>query len=286
MQRRPRRLRAQQPDTDPKTFVDDSFRRLLGRPADPESLQYFVNLMAAGMTPAQVVMGLATSKEYTQRILADASPRRRRADRYHLAIDLSGTSPFVAFTAEDASDFDWLEAAIIDDGYYEHEGVWNLEPDEDKQVMGALLAHLGPKRALELGCSSGTVLQVLAEHGVTADGVEISRMAYERATPGVREHIHVGDILTLALPSDYDLVFGLDVFEHLNPNRLGEYLDAWRAACAMAGCCSRTFRRSATTRSSARCSPSTTRPGPMTSPPTGPSGCSIATTTAIPCTGT
>jgi SAM-dependent methyltransferase len=42
----------------------------------------------------------------------------------------------------------------------------------------------------------------------------------------VRAHIHVGDVLGLELPSDYDLVFGLDVFEHLNPNRLAEYLDA------------------------------------------------------------
>ena len=126
----------------------------------------------------------------------------------------------------DPSDFDWLEAAIIEDGYYEHAGVWSLEPDDDKRTMGELLASFRPRRALELGCSSGTVLRVLAEHGVDADGVDISHMAYEHALPDVRAHIHIGDLLDLELPSDYDLVFGLDIFEHLNPNRLETYLAA------------------------------------------------------------
>jgi hypothetical protein len=33
-------------------------------------------------------------------------------------------------------------------------------------------------------------------------------------------------LLGLELPSNYDLVFGLDIFEHLNPNRLDQYLRA------------------------------------------------------------
>ena len=36
----------------------------------------------------------------------------------------------------------------------------------------------------------------------------------------MRDRIHLGDLLDLDLPTDYDLVFGLDIFEHLNPNRL------------------------------------------------------------------
>jgi len=49
-------------------------------------------------------------------------------------------------------------------------------------------------------------------------------MAIARASPRVRERIHQGDVLTLALGRDYDMVFGLDVFEHLNPNKLDTYL--------------------------------------------------------------
>jgi SAM-dependent methyltransferase len=223
-----RRARSRRAVSDPERFVDECYRRLLGRPADSTGLEYFVGQLEAGMAPAEFVMDLATSPEYKQRILASASPRRRRPDRYRLEIDTSGTSPFWAFEVQDPSDFDWLEAAIIDDGYYEHAGVWSLEPDDDKRIMGDLLASLHPRRALELGCSSGTVLRVLAEHGVEADGVEISRLAYDHAPIDVRAHIHLGDLLDLELPSDYDLVFGLDVFEHLNPNRLSEYLERLR----------------------------------------------------------
>lgn len=214
---------------DPKAFVEDCYRRLLGRAPDPTGLALFVGRLEQGTPPAEVVMSLATSAEYEQRIIARSSPRRREPQRYRLAPDLSGTSPFVAFDVRDDSDFDWLEQAIIDDGYYEHGGVWSLEPDDDKRIMGELLASLGPERALEIGCSSGTVLQVLAKHDVDADGVDVSRMAYDRASPEAQAHIHVGDLLELDLPSDYDLVFGLDIFEHLNPNRLPQYCAALRA---------------------------------------------------------
>jgi SAM-dependent methyltransferase len=215
--------------TDPEAFVDDLYRRLLGRPADSEGRATFVGMLRDGVPSAEIAVILASSEEYRQRVIAAKSPRRRDPERYRLAIDLTGTSAFWAFDVADDSDFDRLEAAIIDDGYYEHSGVWSLEPDEDKRVMGELLASLPARKALELGCSSGTVLSVLASHGVAAEGVEISRLAFDRAAPEVRPHIHLGDLLTLDLDDDFDLVYGLDVFEHLNPNRLGDYLRALRA---------------------------------------------------------
>jgi hypothetical protein len=214
--------------TDPEAFVDDVYRRLLGRPADPEGLRHHVADLAAGVSPAEIVMSFATSEEYRRRVLGTVPPnlRKRHPERYRLAVGTGGGDPFWAFDVHDRAEFDWLEQKIIDDGYYEHAGVWGLELDDDKRIMGELLASLGPQRALELGCSSGTVLGVLVGHGVDAEGVEISRMAYDRADPAVRPRIHVGDLLDLDLPSDFDLVFGLDVFEHLNPNRIGEYCAA------------------------------------------------------------
>ncbi len=221
-----RRARHRPKDADERAFVERCYRRLLGRSADPDGKDHYVELLRTGVTRDEIVMSLATSIEYRQRILKASSPRRRRPDSYRLAVDRSGTSPFWAFDVSDASDFDWLERAIVDDGYYEHAGVWTLEPDVDKQIMGELLTTFGARRALELGCSSGTVLRVLREHGIDAEGVEISRMAYDRARPDIRPHIHVGDLLDLALTDTYDLVFGLDIFEHLNPNRLASYLNA------------------------------------------------------------
>jgi hypothetical protein len=50
-------------------------------------------------------------------------------------------------------------------------------------------------------------------------------MAIARAPARVRPHIHHGDLLSLDLDAAaYDLIFGLDVFEHLNPNRLDAYI--------------------------------------------------------------
>ena len=211
---------------DARAFVENCYLRLLGRPADQEGLDLFVSMLASGVEPAEIVMSLATSAEYKQRILMAASPRRRFPERFRLAVETTGTAAHWVFDVDDPADFDWLEKLIGDDGYYEHEGVWSLEPDDDKRVMGELIASLGAKRALEIGCAAGAVLGVLAGLGVDADGVEISRMAYDHAPPAVQAHIHVGDLLELDLPSDYDIVFGLDVFEHLNPNRLAEYLKA------------------------------------------------------------
>ena len=36
--------------------------------------------------------------------------------------------------------------------------------------------------------------------------------------------IHQGDLLQLDIAADFDVAFGLDVFEHLNPNRLDAYI--------------------------------------------------------------
>jgi SAM-dependent methyltransferase len=132
--------------------------------------------------------------------------------------------PLLAFHARTPQDFDWLEAMIHRHGYYEHEGVWSLELSADKRAMAEIMAAFHPRRALELGCATGPVLHYLGGLGVHAEGVEVSRMAVERAFPDVRDRIHRGDLLALSLDGEFDLVFGLDVFEHLNPNRLPDYL--------------------------------------------------------------
>jgi hypothetical protein len=106
--------------------------------------------------------------------------------------------------------------------------VWNLGIDTDKRVIAEMIAAFGSSSALELGCAAGAVLECLAEYGVRAEGVEISRRAMERASDRVRPRIHHGDLLDLDTLSSYGVVFGLDVFEHLNPNRLDRYLSRLR----------------------------------------------------------
>ena len=54
--------------------------------------------------------------------------------------------------------------------------------------------------------------------------MEISRLALDKAPAEVRDSILLGDLLSLELPRRYDLALGLDIFEHLNPNKLDAYI--------------------------------------------------------------
>jgi SAM-dependent methyltransferase len=125
---------------------------------------------------------------------------------------------------KEEDDFDWLERKIIENGYYERPGVWSFIIDEDKRMLAELAAEFGPCSVLDLGCANGAVLKCLLDRGIAGEGVEISRMALDKAFPEIRERIHLGDLLGLHLPRHYDLVLGLDIFEHFNPHRLSGYI--------------------------------------------------------------
>lgn len=224
--------------TSDEEFIDQAYRMALGRPADPSGLRFYTEMLRAGRGRAELVYLIATSEESINRKLADAfvmqDLRELRPERYR---DMHATDGRIVpvFDVEDAADFDWLERAILDYGYYEKPGIWTLDVDEDKRRMAEMLSLLGPQRCIEIGCSSGAVVSCLRDRGVAAEGVEISAMAIRRAAPATREHIHHADLLTLDLPHRYDLVYGLDVFEHFNPNRLDEYLARVAAMTAPGG---------------------------------------------------
>jgi len=212
--------------TSDRAFVEAAYREILGRDADPDGLRYYTERLRDGHSRAAVLMGLVRSEEFTDKLapMAVADIRRLRPESYRLDEDVLNKTPILVFEARAAGDFDWLESMLLEHRYYERPGVWSLQVDVDKRVMAELLSAFQPENALELGCASGAVLQCLDELGIRASGVEISGMAIARAAPAVREHIRQGDLLGLDLDGGYDLVYGLDVFEHLNPNRLDLYL--------------------------------------------------------------
>lgn len=211
-----------------------AYRELLGRDPDPEGLATHLAAMAGGMTREEVTAALAASPEHAAHVAAERGVRvpgddslpdltAERPDRYELGVDLHGRT-LLAFRAEGPDDFDWLERRIVETGYYDHDGVWSLEIDQDKRLMAELVASVRPRSVLELGCSSGAVLAGLAERGVEVVGVDVSERSRELAPEGVREKILLGDLRQMDLPAGHDVVFGLDVFEHLNPNHLHGYL--------------------------------------------------------------
>lgn len=215
---------------DPRTdheFVRDLYVDVLGRAPDASGAAWLADLLARGASRQAVTLELAHSEESLNRqwaarsSLQDLHELRPEAFARRTSVDGSDVE---VLTVANAADLDWVERAILEHGYYEKPGIWSLAVDGDKRRMAEILAGLGAKRALELGCSSGAVLGCLDDLGVRAEGVEISRMAIQRADRAVRPRIHHGDVLELELEPGFDLVFGLDVFEHLNPNRFGPYL--------------------------------------------------------------
>jgi len=210
-------------------FVDLAFREILGRDADQGGLEFYRGLLRQGVRRHAVFLDIMRSEEF-KRSLAPAAHSGlpnlvvRRPERYKRTVDRSSGQSILVYETVSAADSDWLEDAIISHGYYEKPGVWVLEVDFDKRLVAEMLSAFAPRAALELGCAAGAVLECLQDLGVEAEGVDISAMAIERASERVCARIHQGDILTLDLPGKYDLLFGLDVFEHLNPNKLEAYL--------------------------------------------------------------
>lgn len=212
-----------------REFVDAAFRDILGRDADQGGLDFYRGVLRSGVRRTAVLLDIMRSPEF-RRSLAPPAPSAlpnlvlQRPERYRRTVDRSSNQSILVFDAARASDFDWLESAIITNGYYEAPGVWILEVDFDKKLVAEMMTAFAPQAALELGTAAGAVLECLDDLGVAAEGVEISAMAIAKAAERVRGRIHHGDLLALDLPPKYDLVFGLDVFEHLNPNKLDAYL--------------------------------------------------------------
>jgi len=210
------------PGAPDEAFVGDAYRALLDREPDPEGLATSLDALAGGLSRTDILRRIVGSDEYRQQALPRYFPlvdlRAIRPDRY---TDFQGDGfEVVLFRAEGPEDFDWIESAILDGGYYDKPGVWGFSINTDKRVMAELVASLEPTRVLELGCATGPVLQCLHEQGIEVAGVEISKAAIDSAFPDVRGRIHQANATDFELPSSFDVIFGLDIFEHLNPNRL------------------------------------------------------------------
>ena len=215
------------------------YRELLQREVDEPGARHWARAMDGGMSPVDIAISIARSEEYTNRIAAERfflpNLCELRPESYQVVSVNAADDALKVFRALGPEDFNWLEHAILEHGYYNKPGIWMNEINLDKRVMAEIIALFSPRHPLELGCSTGGVLRCLLDHGVHGEGLEISARAKRDAFPEVRDAIHLGDLLTAELPAPYDLVFGLDVFEHLNPNRLAEYLHALRAVLEPSG---------------------------------------------------
>ena len=228
------------PDRD---FLEKVYRRLLGRAPDTEGEATHLADMAAGKSRADVVLDFAASPEFIHKTIRDnlaayIDPlpiRDDRPERFRIERRKGSGDQVRVFRAEDEADFDWLERRIVENGYYERPGVWSFLVDEDKRMMAGIARDLGAGAVLDFGCANGAVLKCLRDIGIEGEGVEISRMAVDRAPLEVRDSILIGDLATMTLPRRYDVALGLDIFEHLNPNRLDAYIGRLHGAVREGG---------------------------------------------------
>jgi SAM-dependent methyltransferase len=224
-----------------QAFLEEAYQRLFGRPIDEEGLKRYGSFLQQGKRREEILFELISSDELVSKILQEniglKNIRILKPSQYIADTNLLTSESLLTFKILDPQDFDWLETMIRQNAYYERPGIWSYGLDSDKQRIAEIAADFSPQKVLEIGCSSGAILKALYDRGVEGEGVEISAMAIQRAFPEIKDKIHEGDLLEIQLSSGYDLVLGLDIFEHLNPNKMDHYLQSLSELLKEGGYC-------------------------------------------------
>lgn len=139
---------------------------------------------------------------------------------------------------ESPEDFDALIANMArgdfyDGAYLRHTLGYDRHPLKvDNLALAAMLDFLDPGRLLELGCGKGDVLYLLDRRGrAQVRGLDISPGILEQAWPTLGGRLDLGDLLEL-VPRyreqglRFDTICGFDIWEHLHPAKLQDYLGA------------------------------------------------------------
>jgi SAM-dependent methyltransferase len=147
--------------------------------------------------------------------------------------------PAALIEMEEPADYDRLYRYIVESGYYGSEYFEREVGYRHRQLVAhffwvsEIARHLDPRRVVEVGCGRGDVLFLLQRAGIDVTGVDVSPAVIEQAWPTLRDHLVCGDFLTALedLAADpavapFDLVCGFDIWEHLPPSQLDDYLAA------------------------------------------------------------
>ncbi|MBI5816183.1 MAG: class I SAM-dependent methyltransferase [Nitrospinae bacterium] len=97
-------------------------------------------------------------------------------------------------------------------------------------LFASIISSLKPRKALEIGCGAADDLFTLGLSGeVDVHGVDISEEILKDTWPELAGKLAAGDLLDVlrnyrADGRLFDTVLGFDIWEHLDPRRLGEYI--------------------------------------------------------------
>ncbi|OQY13951.1 MAG: hypothetical protein B6I30_01990 [Desulfobacteraceae bacterium 4572_187] len=213
-------------------FVDLCYECFLGRKSDIEGRRNAVAALKHGMSRLDFIKSLVSSSEYYTKLVAILQVgaklpnlRDMQPERYKWSKNCYNDDKTLVLYVKNSIDYDWVETMIIENGYYETGGVWSFAIDVDKHLIAEIVSRFNVSCFLEIGCSTGSVLKLLDEKKIYGEGTEISHSALANCYQSIRQRIHYGDILKLNLDSKYDLILGMDVFEHLNPNKIASYVE-------------------------------------------------------------
>ncbi|NMO17868.1 methyltransferase domain-containing protein [Pyxidicoccus fallax] len=145
--------------------------------------------------------------------------------------------PATLIHAEAPEDFEKLLSNILDSGYYDqayyrtHSGMQDATRVTHFWFLSELVRELSPRSVLDLGCGRGDVISLLQHRGVEVAGVDFSEDIRASVWPNIRDAFFSGDLrercrALAAQGRRFDTVCGFDIWEHLAPKALHEYIAA------------------------------------------------------------
>jgi cyclopropane fatty-acyl-phospholipid synthase-like methyltransferase len=131
--------------------------------------------------------------------------------------------------------------SIINSKYYDlsyfdsHLDYRKGEVKFDSFYLSSILKFLKPKSLLELGCGRGDILFLLGlDHKARIRGIEFSPEIFKKMWPILRDKVDYGDVLDVCNEYKkqgitFDTFCAFDLWEHLLPRKLSDYLDSFVA---------------------------------------------------------